>query len=964
MVSVIKQRQQYQNQQIGINRADMSVANDLGRVADLADKVSNRMFQEAADNAAKASKKFLDELPNNSIYGVDPKTGRPKVIDLQESLPSKGYGTYAQDLIKKGLDERFITLATNEYKEKSAEFAAKYPFSPTKYKQEMSRFVSEMKKPYGGKYATIIENGATEWIGRTQAVILEQALKNQRRIAGMDLANALNNFSLDIGSIGIQGETLEKGMAIIDQFVDSKENVITSARNLGTFKQNPKQLKQALKAEFAINKLKHVFESVTRLDKDGVNGAIFIDNIKGGRFDFPEEFSDRKAEIKKLYSYVQKGGRLGELGSQLVNLQEDNNRVLRAEQARKIAEEKTDQSEELASIALLTEEMLDDYDPTLENNSFAKFTSTLQQTSNISSATNLLLSEVKKIQDATTPQKITGLVSTRSILDSTQAKQITNQLTEEYRNHIGDTIIATFGRDKVKLNALEEFINSPSLDGKLNMKMFRDNNISLSNSERGLLEQFRKYASVSDDPRNKSYENWGGSNQVRLTTALRSEIASEVSQRTSLIHDKTPTKASIQIDAEYAEGRLDKFPETNKKMRERHEAEFLMNPVYGKAIMQVGGMLKALQDPRFMSPQGEYYQFYQDMTGAFVQNNIIPEALGNFMKGMKNGTYSAAEGKYVLDFIQANISRPMDTRNIIKDNQDNSFSINVERINLFKRGHGLDEEAAFFAEFVRSTQAFPTDLKIKIFQNSVRLLNDSSEKENLLNDLRSKFNLSQKDDPIAYARKELAKIAGGRNNPLFNMLKDSVDEWGALNFNKKDAKFSDWVENIKETSFGGSDDIVLDMNGAITISNPADIKTPYSPKRLFGEEKAKLFAQWADTLIREQTDGTYSLISGDRGSMPQSQGFFSNLFAFSKPMTAGDKTKKVWLVPDPYTTTTVFSEPKLNTMIFRPHFVNKHGEIEPALFKRTKKDGKEELVYPEIMVSDFIEFSKFQGMRR
>jgi hypothetical protein len=98
--------------------------------------------------------------------------------------------------------------------------------------------------------------------------------------------------------------------------------------------------------------------------------------------------------------------------------------------------------------------------------------------------------------------------------------------------------------------------------------------------------------------------------------------------------------------------------------------------------------------------------------------------------------------------------------------------------------------------------------------------------------------------------------------------------------------------------------------------------------------------------------------------MPQSQGFFSNLFAFSKPMTAGDKTKKVWLVPDPYTTTTVFSEPKLNTMIFRPHFVNKHGEIEPALFKRTKKDGKEELVYPEIMVSDFIEFSKFQGMRR
>ena len=107
MVSVVKQRRQFQNTQIGINRADMSVANDLGRVAQLADQVTNRMFREAADNAAKSAKQFIDEMPNNAIYGVDPKTGRPKVIDLQESLPSKGYGTYAQDLIKKGIDERF-----------------------------------------------------------------------------------------------------------------------------------------------------------------------------------------------------------------------------------------------------------------------------------------------------------------------------------------------------------------------------------------------------------------------------------------------------------------------------------------------------------------------------------------------------------------------------------------------------------------------------------------------------------------------------------------------------------------------------------------------------------------------------------------------------------------------------------------------------------------------------------------
>ena len=41
MVSVVKQRRQFQNTQIGINRADMSVANDLGRVSQLADQVTN-----------------------------------------------------------------------------------------------------------------------------------------------------------------------------------------------------------------------------------------------------------------------------------------------------------------------------------------------------------------------------------------------------------------------------------------------------------------------------------------------------------------------------------------------------------------------------------------------------------------------------------------------------------------------------------------------------------------------------------------------------------------------------------------------------------------------------------------------------------------------------------------------------------------------------------------------------------
>ena len=448
MVSVVKQRRQFQNTQIGINRADMSVANDLGRVSQLADQVTNRMFREAADNAAKSAKKFIDEMPNNAIYGVDPKTGRPKVIDLQESLPSKGYGTYARDLIKKGIDERFTRLATNEYKEKSAEFASKYPFSPTKYKEEMSRFVSEMKKPYSGKYSNLIEIGATEWIGRTQAVILENAIKNQRRLAGLDLSYALNDFSIDIASIGIGGGTDSKQtLAMIDEYVDSNNEPIATMRKMGNFRQTPKQVKDALKGEYAVNRIMHIFEKTTRTDPKGLNGAKFIDSVLAGRFDFPKEFGDIKEETQLLYKHIVKGGLQSTLRTRLIGSQEDNNRVRRSQEAYDLEIERELADKQLSQILLDKETIIDDYDPTIDGNSYNQFVSNIAPM-DFRSATNSYLDEIEKINEASTLQEISGSVTPKAILNPTEANKIKNELTDAYRNHVGDQIVSVFGRDK------------------------------------------------------------------------------------------------------------------------------------------------------------------------------------------------------------------------------------------------------------------------------------------------------------------------------------------------------------------------------------------------------------------------------------------------------------------------------------------------------------------------------------
>jgi len=81
-------------------------------------------------------------------------------------------------------------------------------------------------------------------------------------------------------------------------------------------------------------------------------------------------------------------------------------------------------------------------------------------------------------------------------------------------------------------------------------------------------------------------------------------------------------------------------------------------------------------------------------------------------------------------------------------------------------------------------------------------------------------------------------------------------------------------------------------------------------------------------------------------------------------MTAeSDKGYKVWLVPDPYTSMTVTGEPDLAQTIFRPHFLNDDGELVPAIYFDAEAEVGKQLIYPEILASDFLAYDRAKGMR-
>ena len=62
---VVRQKQRFRNQQIGVIRADMSVANSLADISNSMERISNTAFREAAVRAEEKGRKFVADLPDN-----------------------------------------------------------------------------------------------------------------------------------------------------------------------------------------------------------------------------------------------------------------------------------------------------------------------------------------------------------------------------------------------------------------------------------------------------------------------------------------------------------------------------------------------------------------------------------------------------------------------------------------------------------------------------------------------------------------------------------------------------------------------------------------------------------------------------------------------------------------------------------------------------------------------------------
>ena len=119
---VARYKRQVRSGEIGVIRADMSVANSLGEISNAVNKMSNEAFKMAADGAEERGRDYISSKSDDEIFGIDPETGQPKNVltELLADLPSKGYGMIAQDAIKQEASKRFGLVLETKFREQGA----------------------------------------------------------------------------------------------------------------------------------------------------------------------------------------------------------------------------------------------------------------------------------------------------------------------------------------------------------------------------------------------------------------------------------------------------------------------------------------------------------------------------------------------------------------------------------------------------------------------------------------------------------------------------------------------------------------------------------------------------------------------------------------------------------------------------------------------------------------------------
>lgn len=191
-MAVIREKQQFRNQRIGVVKMDTGAENYYNTVANAADNLTQIAFKEAGRQAQEKGKETAEAVRTQALRTINPETGKPEAYNVPEK-----FGTVAQASYEEVLDRRFINDIDQQIKDRGRDLFLKYqndPHGVEKYSQSMEDYVAQMIEPKNNagilndRFKNIIKDTGAAFIASTKFNLMSKraAIVADQLRAGLD----------------------------------------------------------------------------------------------------------------------------------------------------------------------------------------------------------------------------------------------------------------------------------------------------------------------------------------------------------------------------------------------------------------------------------------------------------------------------------------------------------------------------------------------------------------------------------------------------------------------------------------------------------------------------------------------------------------------------------------------------------------------------------------------------------
>ena len=896
---VAKYRRQVRTGEIGVIRADMSVANSLGEISNAVSKMSNDAFKFAADQAEERGRDYISSKSDDQIFGIDPETGKAKNVmtELLADLPAKGYGMIAQNVIKSEAAKRFGLILETKFREQGANAQAKFPLNPGKASAMLEEFTDELASKYEGEYKNKILSYGTSYTSGVRNTLLIRQANNQMQIGAMNNARIKTSFVQNEQSIAETSDhsTVQKLIKEADNPTGDKLKDIHSTSDsdhqfTGGKAENANQFKKRHKSNIAVARIKGILRQYS--EKDLKPHMTIVQVANGAAFKNIEGVSAvHNKQIKEMLTHVTayEEGRsdLNSAVKSMVANQNAINNYVNQQTA-------TNEAELIESLGEQAYNTRVDFLSLLGGERQDKFVADLNALTNIPSKIELaqqLKNEIRTRGAEFVEKTVDGetVRSKKPILTQPEINKIDTQIDKIVASSVSSNLIESF-TENGRLNTAElRRVISAIKSGK--MPDIPNMTSGQKKAVQDIVPLFTKDRAVG--PGGVETVEGGTPNlDFDARKMVNSHLESEINNATQLA---SAEKQQIKLE-QFTQAIREGEPVERGKENEDNADSYILALAQDNPALRGMSVRQILLSREFANPDSNIRKAVDSM---LKNNQIVSTSIKELIKDTRKGLVASGPANMFLDFIVKGTT--------LMTERDRDGAFRYTEFNLFSFDEDLEKDVIAIQNAFKISQIAGGTLTISQVLANERTYRNSNEYEMKLRAITGEDTFQKAENAL---KDEIAKYTGGKDTLFYKRILNAMPHIIYRNRNAE-VDLDDLEQETKAIMtefFPVTEDFVLDPQ---SVSFDGNIRSPFAMNRLFNTPEMKdSFLEYVQEKL--QTYGDYSIRDGDRdGIESRDAGFFAGLvsaFSFRGDREDNVGRKKAWLTPSQFSSTDSFQE--------------------------------------------------------